>query len=141
MRVKIFCSTLLLLMLSVVVLYAQPSLPYGGLDPDVTAVTSGVSSRNLVKATISINPEHAKSILHLTINPVFNESSKATTISANVVYDIAIMNAAGTVIRTAATNQQNWQTDVRKLAAGTYIIRVTDDSDQKVVGKGRFVKL
>jgi hypothetical protein len=34
MRVKIFCGALLLLMLNVVALYAQPGEPCGGTDPD-----------------------------------------------------------------------------------------------------------
>jgi hypothetical protein len=36
MRIKIFCSALLLLMLNVVVLYAQPGEPCGGTDVDTT---------------------------------------------------------------------------------------------------------
>ena len=36
MRIKIFCGALLLLMLNVVVLYAQPGEPCGGTDPDAT---------------------------------------------------------------------------------------------------------
>ena len=36
MRVKIFCGALLLLMLNVVMLYAQPGEPCGGTDPDAT---------------------------------------------------------------------------------------------------------
>ncbi|HAL82915.1 MAG TPA: hypothetical protein DCO83_12305 [Mucilaginibacter sp.] len=35
MRVKIFCGALLLLMLNVVVLYAQPGTPCDGTDPDL----------------------------------------------------------------------------------------------------------
>jgi len=36
MRIKIFCGALLLLMLNVVALYAQPGEPCGGTDPDAT---------------------------------------------------------------------------------------------------------
>ena len=36
MRIKIFCGALVLLMLNVMALYAQPSEPCGGTDPDAT---------------------------------------------------------------------------------------------------------
>jgi hypothetical protein len=36
MRIKIFCGALALLMLNVIVLYAQPGEPCGGTDPDAT---------------------------------------------------------------------------------------------------------
>ena len=36
MRIKIFCAALLLLMLNVAMLYAQPGEPCGGVDPDAT---------------------------------------------------------------------------------------------------------
>jgi hypothetical protein len=36
MRLKMFCCVLLLLMLSTVVLYAQPGEPCAGADPDTT---------------------------------------------------------------------------------------------------------
>jgi hypothetical protein len=36
MRIKIFCGALLLLMLNVAALHAQPGEPCGGVDPDAT---------------------------------------------------------------------------------------------------------
>ena len=36
MRIKIFCCAFFLLMLNVIVLYAQPGLPCGGNDDDGT---------------------------------------------------------------------------------------------------------
>ncbi len=36
MRLKVFCSALILLMLNVIVLYAQPGEPCGGNDDDGT---------------------------------------------------------------------------------------------------------
>jgi trimeric autotransporter adhesin len=51
------------------------------------------------------------------------------------------VNNTGSVLKTASTNQQDWQTDVSSLMPGTYILQVIDNHDNSVIGTGTFVKL
>jgi len=102
---------------------------------------------SVVKNNISIYPNPAKSTLNLTINPAFNSNLELQTTNGpnstinNIVYSIKIVNNTGSVLQTATTTQQNWQTDISKFLPGTYILQVINNKDNSIVGKGTFIKL
>ncbi len=109
------------------------------------------NSNSLVKSSISIYPNPATSTLNLAITPPFSSSSttglitsstgNAPALPGNTVYSIKIVNNTGSVLKTASTSQQDWQTDVSSLMPGTYILQVIDNHDNSVIGTGTFVKL
>lgn len=141
MKLKTFGCAAFLLMLSTVVLYAQPhGLPRDGADPDAPTLTYSISNANPPKNTASINPADAKSILHLTITPAFGPDSNGATIAAINVYKIKIMRCPGSIVQTATTGKLNWQTDISKFRPGTYMLQVTANHDSTEVGKVTFVK-
>jgi hypothetical protein len=89
---------------------------------------------------ISVYPNPTKSALNLKINPALNLAAN-TANNAGTVYGIKIVSTLGSVILSATTNQQNWQTDVNGLLPGTYIVQVVNNRNGSFVGKGTFVKL
>ncbi len=103
------------------------------------------NGKSLVNDNISIYPNPAKSTLNLSINPAFNSNLVLRTTSGpkstinNTVYNIKIVSNTGSVLQTATTTQQNWQTDISKLLPGTYVIQVVNNDS--IVGKGTFIKL
>jgi hypothetical protein len=99
------------------------------------------SSSSHVENAVTIYPNPAKRTLNLAINPAFIVGSTKTTIPANTVYRIKILNNKGSILKSATINQQNWQTDVSSLLPGTYVIQVVNNDDDSVVGKGTFIKL
>ncbi len=109
------------------------------------------NSNSLTKGNINIYPNPAVGTLNLTITPTFSSSSNTGQITnssanpsapaGNTVYGIRIVNNTGSVLRTASTNQQDWQTDVSSLIPGTYILQVIDNHDNSVIGTSTFVKL
>jgi len=109
------------------------------------------SNNNLVNNAINIYPNPAKSTLNLSITQPFSSgpsttqsiSSIAKPLAAitNTVYGIKIVSSTGFVMKTATTTANDWQTDVSGLMPGTYIIQVTNNYNNSLVGKGTFVKL
>ncbi|MDB5016250.1 MAG: Cadherin-like beta sandwich domain protein, partial [Mucilaginibacter sp.] len=106
---------------------------------------------------ISIYPNPSKGVINLSINSANSSASAnlpglqqttvtpqplaATNKSSTLYYDIKIISVTGSVIKTATTTQQAWQTDVSDLIPGTYIMEVLNTHDNSIVGKGTFVKL
>jgi len=117
----------------------------------IVTLMYGNSNNNLVNNNLSIYPNPAKSTLNLNINQPFslNQSTAQSSSSianplaaiANTVYGIKIVSTTGFVMKAATTTAQDWQTDVSGLMPGTYIIQVTDNRNNSLVGKGTFVKL
>jgi hypothetical protein len=141
MKLIKFSYTLLSLMLCAVLLHAQPpGLPRDGADPDAITMTCNISNANRVQNIIHINPGHEKSVLYLTITPAFKTDSNDLSTSANAVYKIKIMNNSGSVVQTATIDKLNWQADLHKLNAGTYILQVINTHDSTVIGEVTFVK-
>jgi hypothetical protein len=109
------------------------------------------SNNNLVNNSINIYPNPAKSTLNLNITQPLRSSPPTTqgtssiarslAANANTVYGIKIVSSTGFVMKTATTTAQDWQTDVSGLMPGTYIIQVTNNYNNSLVGKGTFVKL
>jgi len=109
------------------------------------------NSSSLVKNNISVYPNPAQGTLNLMITLPFISNQVATQSTgsfanplasvANNVYGIRIVNSTGSIIKSATTTQQDWQTDVSSLTPGTYILQVINNYDNSVVGKSTFVKL
>ncbi len=109
------------------------------------------TNNNLVNTSINIYPNPAKSTLNLNIMQPLNSGQTTTqnissiakplTVIASTVYGIKIVSSTGFVMKTATTTAQDWQTDVSGLMPGTYIIQVTNNYNNSLVGKGTFVKL
>ncbi len=112
------------------------------------------NANSLPQNNISLYPNPTKSTINLTISPTFSSNSLImqsygsginlaanTPNTSNAVYNIQIVNASGSVIKTATTAQKDWQTNVSSLLPGTYIMQVFNNTDKTLVGKGTFVKL
>ncbi|HAL82916.1 MAG TPA: hypothetical protein DCO83_12310 [Mucilaginibacter sp.] len=111
----------------------------------IVTLMYGNGSNSLVKNSVAIYPNPAKSTLNLTITPPFAPGATQTGGPVNrpstTVYGIRIVNTLGSVVQSANTAQVTWQTDVSSLTTGTYILQVVNNYDNSVIGKGTFVKL
>ena len=106
----------------------------------------------LAKGNISLYPNPAKGRLNLQIlsatnsanaqsAPVLNTVPNIAPAAPGMIYSIKIVNSLGSVIKTATTALQNWQTDVSNLMPGTYVLQVVNDENKTVVGESSFIKL
>jgi len=86
---------------------------------------------------INIYPNPAISTINLSI--VQNIAASRNTSAAS--YGITITNSSGSVIKTISSSQSLLQQNVSGLLPGTYVIQVVNNSDNSLVGKGKFVKL
>jgi len=108
----------------------------------VVTLMYGANTNSLVKTGISVYPNPAKAALNLSIAPGFNTSAgQSAAISPALAYNIQITSILGSVVKTATTNQQTWQTDVSNLTPGTYVLQVLTKSDNSIVGEQKFIKL
>jgi hypothetical protein len=113
------------------------------------------NSPGIAASNIRIYPNPATSVVNLTIDQTNSNSASGqsalqadalnpgfslTTVN-NSTYDIKIINMKGSVVKTATTSQQGWQESVGDLPPGTYIVNVTNRSNNRVVGSGTFMKL
>jgi sugar lactone lactonase YvrE len=103
------------------------TVTYSNIVTLMYANTGGLTKNN----DVIIYPNPASKVINLTLIP--------KTISATPLYKIRITNSSGSIIKTATTNQTEWQTDVSNLSPGAYILQVTS-SDNSFVGRGTFVK-
>jgi len=105
------------------------------------------TNNTLAKSAISVYPNPAKGVLNLTINPGFSPTSAnpgtgpGSLLGPNALYTIKIVNITGSVIKNASTELQDWQTDVSDLMPGTYVIQVSNNGSNQLVGRTTFVKL
>ena len=116
------------------------------------------NSANAAAGFISVYPNPASGVINLAINK--NEGNSLNTnlpalqnlsvspglistqsIAAIQSYSIKIINIAGSVIKTSTSSQIVWQGNVSNLTPGTYIIQVTNNATNRLVGKSTFVKL
>ena len=89
-------------------------------------------SNQLAGGRINVYPNPVSSTINLTIG---EETTDRT------VYNIRVMNSAGAVVKEITSAQPTWQGSVGNLQPGTYLIRVTNNSTQSLVGENKFVKL
>jgi hypothetical protein len=124
---------------------------------DVITLSFG-NGTNLASNYINIYPNPASGTINLAISPITAAAagsnlsalqtaaitpglpaSAGTTETAS--YQIRIVNITGEVVKTATSTTTNWQANVGGLLPGTYIIQVTNNNDNSLVGKGTFIKM
>jgi trimeric autotransporter adhesin len=107
-----------------------------------------IYSRSGADGAISVYPNPVKDEVNLIINQNSSSSTSGTiTIqssaptSGSVSYGIKIMNITGAVVMATICSDSEWHQSAVSLAPGTYIIQVTNNKDNSLVGKSLFVKL
>ncbi len=122
----------------------------GTINYSSTITLSYSNLDQLATNPVSLYPNPTKSLINLTINTISADGSKngigvSGTIKSNSTdnsnYNIKIMNASGLIIRNESTRSTTWQTDVKNLLPGTYVMQVYNASNNSLVGKGTFVKM
>lgn len=112
------------------------------------------NTSNTIASNISVYPNPASTLINLAIiQPAGVSQSGTSTLqnmsitpglaatTSNTSYGIRIVNITGAVVKSASTNQTTWQDNVASLSPGTYVIQVTNNKDNSVVGKATFIKL
>jgi Putative Ig domain/Secretion system C-terminal sorting domain len=110
----------------------------------VTLMYANINS--LPKSSISLYPNPTSGPINLTITPAFNlnavmSQNNGPGVNPAAVYSIKIVNASGSIVKTATTTQKEWETNVSNLLPGTYIMQVVNNNDNSLIGKGTFIKL
>lgn len=126
----------------------------GGTVSYSSVVTLMYAAPAAVTSSISVYPNPARGIVNFsitsstaqgngtsqTLNSLVGNNVPVQT-ATGASYGVKIINLSGTVIKTASTNSENWQTDVSTLLPGTYIIQMVKNGDGSVIGKSTFIKL
>jgi len=115
------------------------------------------NGNNTIATNISVYPNPTNGVINLAINQSAGNTGSdnlsalqtnslmpsLAAIPANnsQLYNIKIISITGSVVTNATSSQNTWQTSVGSLAPGTYIIQVTNSSNNAVVGKSTFVKI
>lgn len=92
-----------------------------------------VSGSNVTSALITLYPNPSSSTINILIDQV----------DPNVtpLYTITITGSSGIAINKVSISQNSWQGDISKLLPGTYYVQVINETNKKVIGKTRFIKL
>ena len=92
-----------------------------------------VNGSNVTSALISLFPNPSSTTINITIDQV----------DPNVtpLYTITITGSAGVAVNKVSVSQNSWQGDISKLTPGTYYVQVINETNKKVIGKTRFIKL
>ena len=109
------------------------SVSYSNVIPLMYSKASNAIAGNY----INIYPNPAVGTINLTIAQ--NIATSHNTDAAS--YGITITNSSGAVVKTVKSSQTLLQQNVSGLLPGTYVIQVVNNSDNSLVGKGKFVKL
>jgi hypothetical protein len=121
-------------------------------DLNGTVIYSNIVTLNYTNlgdnfVNISIYPNPVAATINLQIISTGNNSptvlagSFVTAAAQKPLYGIKIINITGSTVKTAISSEAAWHTDVSTLLPGTYIIQVTNNNDNSLVGKGTFIKL
>lgn len=97
----------------------------------INIMYSPTASNTVANNLISVYPNPVSSTLNLAIT--------ATGTAAS--YKITITNSAGVMVKTAASSNPDWHSDVNDLPPGSYFIQVINTKDNTVTGKSTFIKL
>ncbi len=92
-----------------------------------------VNGSNVTSALISLYPNPSSSTINISIDKVDPDVTP--------LYSITITGSAGKVINKVSISQNSWQGDISKLTPGTYYLQVINETNKKVIGKTRFIKL
>lgn len=106
----------------------------------VTLMYANPAVNTAVKSDITLYPNPAQNILHLTITPVGQNTGSGFSPSGGQ-YNIQIVSVSGETMKKTTINQPHWQTDISGLMPGTYVLQVINAGSEKVVGQSSFVKL
>ena len=111
-------------------------------------------SANSLVNNMNVYPNPATNYINLAIAPNTGLSSNLSALQTAALtpglvnnptnmhsYSIKIISITGTVIKTAISSLPDWHDNVSNLTPGTYIIQVTNNIDNSVVGKSSFIKL
>ncbi|HVW15423.1 MAG TPA: T9SS type A sorting domain-containing protein [Mucilaginibacter sp.] len=59
----------------------------------------------------------------------------------NTTYNVSITNSAGLVVANARISGTNWQGNINNLLPGTYLVNITNNKDNQLVGQTKFIKM
>jgi len=82
--------------------------------------------------TVGIYPNPTKGKICLTVNVKSSQTDS---------YNIVISNSFGLIVKTVVSKQAFWESNVSELLTGTYLVKVVNVKDNKLVGQAKFVKL
>lgn len=85
-----------------------------------------------VATNISVYPNPATSMVNIKVS---------TNNTDNNTYRIRISNSSGKVVRQITSSLPGLQTDVTRFMPGTYMVEVVKETDNKLQGQAKFVKL
>ncbi len=81
---------------------------------------------------VSCYPNPAVSLINVAI---------ASKSQVQAIFNIKITNSLGIVVKSATITELNWANNISNLPMGTYLVQVTDNKDNRLVGSAKFVKL
>ena len=103
-----------------------------------------------LNGNLTVYPNPTSGTLNLIISKIKNTSSAGSQLISSSIttpptvtnnYSVKIVSTSGVVIKTLSTTNPNWQTDVSSLMPGTYIVQVSNQGDNSLIGQATFVKL
>jgi hypothetical protein len=123
------------------------TITYSNAIPLSYGATTGVIAGN-----ISVYPNPTTNMLNLSINqsstsgstsPALQQQGQTASLpsATPTSYNINITNMTGYVVKTASSTSASWHDSVSSLQPGTYVIQVTNQTNNSVIGKTLFVKL
>jgi hypothetical protein len=59
----------------------------------------------------------------------------------DATYCIRFVNSSGVVVKQITSRESRWESNISYLQPGTYLVRVTDNKTQYLIGENKFVKL
>lgn len=95
------------------------------------------TDNKLALAPVSVYPNPAINTINVSIVPSIKQIPGPVSVS----YNIIITGSNGNVVQKAASSQPEWQGTVGNLMPGSYVVQVTDNKNNAVVGQSKFIKL
>ena len=108
--------------------YLSNNASYSNLIPILYANTGNT----IFTSNINVYPNPAMNVINLSIIPQSPQTAS---------YNITVTSSSGIVVSQVVSKQPTWQDNVSDLLPGTYVIRVTNDSNNSLVGETKFVKM
>ncbi|MES2810705.1 MAG: T9SS type A sorting domain-containing protein [Bacteroidota bacterium] len=85
-----------------------------------------------------VNTNNAPAVYPNPVNNLVNVAMSNKLPAGN--YSVAITNIWGLKVKQGNTNGQQWQSEVGDLKPGTYMVTITNITDNKIVGYNKFLK-